>query len=173
VIGSAFGEDFDFPVVSPRVSEVKDGKVLLRMKTGAPAVITKQVGKGKVYLIGFCLQDSYFETWKNSDDSTRFQLRTLLKSIFNNSGISSHVYSSNPDIEASVRAGMKEGYLFVINHESRNPQTEVFVKDLHFPIGKIVDVETDMPVRYRRENDGVQIQINAPVGTTRLLKISP
>jgi hypothetical protein len=173
VIGSAFGEDFDFPVVSPRVSEVKDGRVLLRMKTGAPAVITKQVGKGKVYLIGFCLQDSYFETWKNSDDSTRCQLRTLLKSIFNNSGISSHVYSSNPDIEASVRADMKEGYIFIINHESPNPQTEVLVKDLHFRIGKIVDLENNTPVKFASVKDGVQIQINAPIGTTRLLKISP
>ena len=72
-----------------------------------------------------------------------------------------------------MRADTKEGYIFIINHESPNPQTEVLVKDLHFPIGKIVDLENNTPVKFASVKDGVQIHINAPIGTTRLLKISP
>jgi hypothetical protein len=52
-------------------------------------------------------------------------LSNLLADIFRDAKVQSHIYSSNPDIEAAVRANGNEGYLFVINHESNDPQNSV------------------------------------------------
>lgn len=172
LMGRVFGQKFDFPVISPRPCEVKNAEVLLKMKSGTPGLMLNQFGKGKAYLLGFCLQDSYFGTWKYNDFSGRQQLRTLLSDLFNNARIFSHIYSSNPDIEASLRATSKEGYLFIISHENSNPQTLVTIRDLQFQVKKIVDIESGKNINFEKKENGIQLRINAPIGTTHLLRIT-
>jgi len=173
LVGRAFGKKFNFQIISPRPSDVINADVLLKTKSGSPSVMFNQFGKGKSYLLGFCIQDSYFGTWKYDDISGRQQLRTLLTDIFNNAGIFSHIYSSNPDIEASLRATSKEGYLFIISHENSNPQTKVTIRDLKFPVRRIVDIETGKAINFERKEKSIELRINAPLGTTRLLRITP
>ena len=173
VAGKIFQLNYGFKIISPRASEVTTGNVLLKMKSGQPALVSHRVGEGKTYLLGFCMQDTYFDTWKNDDAAGRKQLRNLISGIFNDAKINAHIYSSNPDIEASVRANPSEGYLFIINHEATDPQTTVRLADLDFPVGKIVDIESGKPVTFSRKSGVIELVIKAPFATTRLLRILP
>jgi beta-galactosidase GanA len=171
--GRAFGKPYQFKIVSPRPSELTDGKVLLNMNSGQPAVIRKTMGKGKAYLLAFCLQDTYFQTFKDSSEAAREQLRDLISSILKDAKAKSHIYSSNSDIEATLRANKKEGYIFIINHESSEAKTKVRFAEVGFEVGKIMDIETGKSVDFSIINGGGEFAIAAPLGTTRLLKLFP
>jgi hypothetical protein len=171
--GKAFGKSFDFKIVSPRLSELTNGEVMLTMKSGQAALIRKKLGKGSAYLLGFCLQDTYFQTYKDSDEPAREQLRSLLSSIAWDAKVQSHIYSSNPDIEAALRANAKEGYIFIINHEASKPETKVRFAGTGFRVGQIIDIETGKPVAFRLKKDAGEFTITAPFGTTRLLRLLP
>ena len=172
-IGKAFGHSYDFVVASPRTCEVTNGKVKLKLTSGRPAVITHSAGSGKSYLLGFCVQDTYFQTYKDGDPTSRSQLCSLISDLFRDANVQPHIHSSNPDIEASVRANTTEGYVFLISHESAQPQTTVRLADLGFRIEHMVDVESGLPVTFRPIRDGVEFAITAPFDATRLLRISP
>jgi len=179
VSGSPFGEQIDFQLVSPRGCVPSDGVVTLKMNSGQPALITKQTGKGKTYLLGFCLQDTYFQTWKDEDLTSRKGLYSFMNGVFNSTGVYPRAYSSNPDMEASVRFNDKDVFVFVINHEAPNAMTEVTLRDLPFEVGQITDVEwgarTQLPYTYK--NGVIKFTIMAvpgtPTGITRLLRITP
>lgn len=171
VSGSAFNQRFNFNVVSPRASEITSGKVLLKMKSGQPGLLYHKEGKGRTYLFGFCIQDTYFDSWKENDMAGRQQLKNLISDVLKDSKIQSHIYSSNPDIEASVRANKHEGYVFIINHEATDPKAKVSLADLEFPVRKIVDIESGKAVEFKSKNGVIEFNINAPLGTTRLLRV--
>ncbi len=171
--GNGFGNSFQFKVISPRAAEITDGKQMLVMKSGLPAVIRKNLGKGKTYLFGFSLQDTYFQTFKDSSETARTQLYNLIKAVLADAKVSSHINSSNPDIEASIRANKKEGYIFIINHESNTEETFVKIGGLAFQPEQIVDIESGKLVSFTQKTGTVEFMINAPFGTTRLLKVLP
>jgi hypothetical protein len=175
--GSAFGKTYDFGVVTPRNCKVSDGQVVFTMDSGQPMLMEKEVGKGKTYLLGFCLQDTYFESWLKQDLASRTQLYDLMHDIFSDTKRRSHAYSSNPDMEVAVRANQKEAFVFVINHEAPNAISDVTLADLGFEPGEIVDVEWGRPVEFTREGNLTKFTIMAvegtPTGVTRLLKITP
>lgn len=173
VRGAAFGRVFDLGVVSPRGCTVTDGKVRLEMRSGRPGIVYKRSGKGRAYLFGFCLQDSYFNTWKNNDTAGRRQLRDLISAVFSDAGVQPHIHSSNPDIEASVRANAREGYVFIINHEAARAGTSVRLADLAFGVGKVVDIASGEELGFVRKEGAVEFDVDAPFGTTRLLKVLP
>lgn len=173
VTGSALGRDFRFKTVSTRPC-VPDGcEVLLKTASGTPAVMCRTVGEGRVFLLGFCVQDTYFQMWEDKDADARSNLRALIFAVADSCGIRPHVHSSNPEIEAAVRANDREAFLFLINHETELPEATVRVADLPFPIGKIIDLADGKPVVFG-EQDGV-VEIAAPVGLgqTRLLHVLP
>ncbi|AHF16196.1 hypothetical protein NIASO_15635 [Niabella soli DSM 19437] len=171
--GTVFGAACNFRVTSPRIADITTATPLLTMHSGAPALLRSQAGKGKAYLLGFCLQDTYFQTWKNEDSAGRRQLRELVANIFRDAAVYPHIHSSNPDIEASVRASKKEAYVFIINHESGEPGTLVQLENPGFRIGKITDIGTGQPVAFSNHNGRVAFSILAPIGITRLLRVSP
>lgn len=175
--GSAFGKNYDFSVVTPRNCINADGNVVLNMDQGQPLLITKTTGKGKTYLLGFCLQDTYFQTWKKNDTQSRMQLYNFIHNIFSDSGIRSHCYSSNSDMEVAVRLSAGEAYVFVINHESPNAITDITLADIGFEPGEIMDVEWGRTVAFTREGDLTKFTLLAvegtPTGVTRLLKVTP
>jgi hypothetical protein len=173
VNGRAFDRHFVFPLVSPRACTVTDGKVVLKTLSGQPALLCRKTGKGAAWLFGFCIQDSYFNTWKNKDSAGRQELQDLISDVFRDAKVQSHIRSSNPDIEAAVRANAKEGYVFIINHEAERPGTSVRVAGLEFRIGKIIDIESGKPIAFIRKEDAAEFTINAAFGTTRLLKLLP
>lgn len=100
VAGKAFGHRFAFKVVSPRPCAVSGGKALLPMKSGRQALIRRKAGRGSAWLFGFCLQDTYFQMWKEDDTAAREQLGELIGSLLEATKIRPHVHLSNPDIEA-------------------------------------------------------------------------
>ena len=79
-------------------------------------------------------------------------------------GVRPHVWSSNPDIEAAIRARASEGFLFVINHEAPTPETTVRLADLGFPIGRIVDLADDAPVPLAERDGVVELSLSRAVG---------
>jgi hypothetical protein len=175
--GTAYGQRYNFNVVTPRNCQVSDGHPVFTMDSGQPMLIEKAVGKGKTYLLGFCLQDTYFQTFAAVDTESRGQLYDLMHHLFTDSRVRSHVYSSNPDMEVSVRANDKEAFVFVINHESTNAIADVTLADLGFAVGEITDVEWGRPVAFTKEGDLTKFTILAvegtPTGVTRLLKVTP
>jgi hypothetical protein len=175
--GSAFGESYNFKIVSPRDCRRSDGQVVSTMESGQPMLIQKETGKGKTYLLGFCLQDTYFQTWAAGDTASRTQLYDLMHRIFADTKVRSHAYSSNPDMEVGVRANAKEAFVFVINHESPNAITDVTLADLGFQVGEIMDVEWGRPVAFTKDGNLTRFTVLAvegtPTGVTRLLKVTP
>lgn len=178
--GTAYGKNYNFNLVTPRNCKVSDGRSIFTMESGQPAVIEKETGKGKTYLLGFCLQDTYFQTWKTKDLSSRSQLYDLMHTIFADCKVRSHAWSSNPDMEVTIRSNGKEAIVFVINHESPNAITEITLSDIGFEPGEIQDVEwgrSDRQVVFKKEGDMIKFTVLAvegtPTGVTRLLKITP
>ena len=175
--GNAFGEKYDFKIVSPRNCKSSDSNILLSMESGQPLLMQKEVGKGKTYLLGFCLQDTYFQTWATEDLESRSQLYGMMHNIFTDTKVQSHSYSSNPDMEATVRANNKEAFVFVINHESLNAITDITLSDLGFEVGQIMDVEWGRVVPFTKEGNSIKFTVLAvegtPTGITRLLRVTP
>jgi hypothetical protein len=173
IAGRVLGNDFGFRVFGPRACEVSDGRAMLKMVSNRPALISKTAGKGRTYLLGFSLQDTYFQTWKRNNIEGRSQLRSLLAGIFHDAGVSPHIYSSNPDIEASVRANSSEGFVFIINHETEKAFTRVHLGDLEFRPGKILDIESGISHDFRWTGEMAEFDIIAPLGSTKILKLLP
>jgi hypothetical protein len=132
--GAVLVQPLDLTLASPRPSIVTTGETLLKTAAGQPAIVSRSVGKGRVFLLGFCLQDTYFKAWQNAKPAAREQLANLLLAMTAAAGVQAHVCSSSPDIEASVRANAAEGFLFIINHESSSPETTVRLRDLDFKL---------------------------------------
>ncbi len=96
----------------------------------------------------FCLQDTYFKTWQDNNPAARDRLAGLLYAMTESAGVRPQVRSSNPDIEASIRSGGADGYLFVINHEAATPEVEITLRELGFEIKKIIDLATGMSISF-------------------------
>lgn len=169
---AVLGVLLDLTLVSPRPCTPAGADVLASSAAGTPTVLTRNVGKGQVYLLGFCLQDTYFHAVQQDRPDARTQLRALLKAMCDAAGIRARVYSSNPDIEAAVRANAERGVLFLINHESEDAATEVRLADLPFTVARVVDLESGQPVEVTLE-DGVSMQLEVPWGMTRLFELLP
>lgn len=173
VAGKAFGNQYDFRAISPRAMQVTNGEVMLEMKSGLPTLVRREVGKGKVYLFGFCLQDTYFRTWKDSEPLAREQLYNLVSDVIKDSKVQSHIFSSNPEIEATIRANSREGYLFIINHEALRSETVVRLSDIGFQVRQIVDIDNGEQIVFKKKKGVFEFSISAPFGTTRLLRVLP
>jgi hypothetical protein len=171
--GTAFGRTFDFRIASPRACKVVTGDVALKTASGHPALVHRRVGKGQLFLLGFCVQDSYFQTWKDNDAKSRDQLRDLLHRLTKTAGVHPHVYSSIPDFEAALRINAKEGYVFVINHEAGNDDETVQLAGLDFAVGEIVDLDDDNAVEFNRTGAGVSIDLKVARDKPRLLHLRP
>ena len=175
--GKAFDSDVNFRIVTPRNCVASDAKVEARMASGIPLLLSNPVGRGNCYLFGFCLQDTYFQTWKDNDEASRAELYRLVHNVFGATGIHSRVYSSNPDMEVAIRRNDKAIYAFVINHEAENPQTEVYFQDIGFEVGQVLDMDWGRPYPFERTENGIKLTVRAMEGSaqgvTGLLKITP
>jgi hypothetical protein len=171
--GEALGQALDLTLVSPRPCSLTTGTAIISTGSGNPGLVHRKVGQGHAFLLGFCLQDTYFKTWQDENTQARSQLRGLLHALTQMADVRSHVHSSNPDLEASIRTSAKEGFLFVINHESEEPNTSVTLADLEFETAGIVDLADGRPVPFTRESGTVRLSVSAPLGETRLLHLLP
>ncbi len=173
VRGNSLGGSYDFTVASPRLCRVTDGEVLLKTQDGQPALIRRKSGRGTAWLLGFCAQDSYFQAWKTDDGNTRRQLYGLLNAIARKSGVRSHVHSSNPDVEASVRASAREAYLFVIDHEAPVKTARIRLADLPFKIRRVTDIASGKEVPFKRQGRTCMIDADLSGGVTKIMRLTP
>ena len=171
VSGTALGRDFNFKTVSTRSCTPSGCEVLLKTAAGKPALLKRKVDKGQAFLLGFCTQDTYFQMWEDEDAAARAELRGLISTITASCGVRAHVCSSNPEIEAAVRTNAREGFLFIINHETDLPAATIRIADLPFSIAKIVDMADAKPVEFSEKGGGVEITAVVPLGETRLLHL--
>lgn len=163
----------DLKLVSPRPCTVTTAEVLAESTAGAPVVLRDRAGKGQVFLLGFCLQDTLFQTYEENKDAARVQLVGLLRAMTESTGVRPHVRSSNPDIEASVRANDREAILFIINHEAADAEVVVELRKLPFEIKSVLDVEDSRPAPFNVEGDGIRLNLSVPVGEVRLFQAFP
>jgi hypothetical protein len=86
-------------------------------------------------------------------------------------GVRPHVFSSNPEIEASVRANTAEGFLFVINHEAATPDTTIRLSDLGFDIGEVIDLTDGKSISPMKKDGVVEMTVSLPIGQTRIFHL--
>lgn len=170
---TALDQVLDIKLVSPRPCTVTTGKVLAATASGNPALVQNETGKGRTFLLGFCLQDTYFQMWEDNNPEARAQLGNLLRAMTEAAGVRPHVYSSNPDIEAALRSNDQGGFLFVINHEAEKAETTVQLRDLGFAAGDIVNMKDAQPVAFSKEEGCVRVSLSVPLGEVLLLDIRP
>lgn len=163
----------DLKIVSPRSCTVAGAEVLATTAAGAPAVLHGRKEKGQCYLLGFCLQDTYFQAWEEDDARARDQLAALLHAMTESAGVLPRVRSSNPDIEASVRCDDHEGVLFMVNHEAVDTGTEIDLRDLPFEPRRILDYDNGQPVAFTAGPGNVRLREVVPFGEVRLLRLLP
>jgi hypothetical protein len=171
LLGKA-GQELDLPIVSPRPVTVPTGEVIEEMGSGAGGVVHAHAGRGHAWLFCFSMQDTYFQCWKNDDAAGRARLRGLLRRCTDSAGVCPHVFSSNPDIEAAVRANTAEGFLFLINHEAASGAATVRLADLPCPVARIIDLDTGQPVAASIEGGATVMDVTVPLGETRLYRLT-
>ena len=170
--GEALGVSLDLKLVSPRPATLTTASLLAETASGEAAILKRNVGNGMAYLLGFCLQDTYFKTFQEDTPATREQLRALLKAMCDSAGIQARVYSSNPDIEAAIRTNEERAVLFVINHETENEDTSIRLADLPFKISRIVDVGNNESIQFNQSN-GLYLDVSVGFGETKVYEILP
>ena len=172
--GTCLKQEVALALVSPRPCVVTAGEVSREDDLGPACVVRNHAGKGQTFLLGFCVQDTYFKTWEDESESARCGLSGVFHALTRKASVQPHVRSSNPDIEASLRANDREAFLFVINHESDTPDTTVELRDLGFPIGRIIDLKNDQEVTRVRGPDGaVELKLSVNLGQVLLLNVLP
>ncbi|HOC68959.1 MAG TPA: hypothetical protein PKO23_09120 [Candidatus Hydrogenedentes bacterium] len=163
----------DLQLVSPRPCTVTTAELLAQSADGVPVVLRGRAGKGQVFLLGFSLQDTYFQAYEDNNDAARAQLVGLLRAITESAGVQPHVRSSNPDIEVSVRANDREAILFVINHETVASDVTVELRELPFEIKSVLNFEDGRPVSFIGEEERIRLDLSVPLGEVRLLHLLP
>ena len=171
VVGTVFGESCGFRAISPRKCRVIDGEVLLEGSKDAAALIRKKSGAGQAFLFGFCMQDTYFETWKSDDRESRASLQRIFRAITRSVGVTPKIESSNPEIEACLRANQKTAYVFAINHEAEDSKASIRIADLELAVTEIVNVTEGHNVEFRKVNKTIAFDVVAPRERPQLLHL--
>lgn len=167
----------DFKVVSPRYCVPQKAGVVRKMASGKPLLMENRFGKGKAWLFGFCLQDTYLQTFIDGDCAGGDALQDLVAEVFGQTGVTPSAYSSNPEVEVALRKGKSKAFALVINHEAENPSALLKLSGLGFRVGQVIDVQTGEPVPFKRWKKGITLEIcpslDSAGGITRLLEILP
>ena len=171
IFGSALGEDYEFRAVSPRACRVTTGEVLLPGGKGAPALVHRESGKGRAFLFGFCMQDTYFSTWQTGDKASRAALMRLLRAITKSAGVAPNIFSSNPEIEACLRSNQQDAYVLVINHEAETFQTSVRITEPAFGVKKIFNLATNRKLEFQKIGNAIEFDIEVPRDRPQLLHL--
>jgi hypothetical protein len=143
--------------------------VLLQTTSDHAALVRRVLGKGKAYLLGFCVQDSYFQTHKAHDERSREQLRTLIRTVTEDAGVRAHVSSSAADV--ALRANSRAAFLFVVNHGAKSSRTTVRLSDTGFTVARIVDLSNQPPVPFERSKSGIGLVVGVEPQQPKVLRI--
>jgi hypothetical protein len=165
------GGEIHFNVVSPRAAKIAGATVLAGTSEGEPALLRHAIGKSKAYLLGFCLQDTAFELYRTGNGAALAQLRATLRACAGDANVTPSVFSSNPEVEASLRIGERAAFLFVIAHEPVERGSTVSLRNLSGKIERVVDIEREHEVPIEQRGGGSDFHVDAPTGTTRLYRI--
>ena len=161
-----------FRAISPRPSIVTTGDVLLKGTNGTPALIRQKCGRGRAYLFGFCMQDTYFEAWREQDGASRTALLGLMRSVVRAACVVANVSSSNPQVEVCLRANSGNGYLVVINHEAEDPKARVRIADLGFRVMRVDNLTDKLNLKFEWADGGITFDVEAPRERPQLIRLS-
>lgn len=153
---------------------VPGAEVLARFaESKSPAIVKSRYGKGAALLFCFDMKETYFATWQRPDPRSRETLRTVMRSLIAACGIQPNVFSSNPDIEATVSEGDDSLVLFVINHESKASATSVTLHHLAFKPAFVCDLLSGRAADFAVSPDGLKLTLDVPFGGTSVLGVYP
>ena len=171
VDGTAFNSRFNFRAISPLVFHPAGADVLLKTAQGDAALTYRQSGNGKAYLLGFCMQDTAFVAWKDGDNASRRSLQQLVWTITQQAGAIPSVHSTNPDIEASLRANVSDAYVFAINHEAGDVSTQLSLAEPEFPVTAIQNVSERHPQPFQISQRRIVLDLQVPRERPQLLRL--
>lgn len=155
----------------PRACKVTTGEVLLAGNQGAPALVRKRSGKGQTFLFGFCMQDTAFESWRTGDTAARNSLERLLRKLAQSAGVRPHISSSNPDIEAALRAGAARALVFAINHEAEGENAEIRIADSSQAVRRIFNQTEQQDVTFHRDGREIVLAVTASRERPQLMRL--
>jgi beta-lactamase superfamily II metal-dependent hydrolase len=133
------------------------------------ADLRREAGQQRMLLFPGSLLDAYLDTWKKNDPAGRQKLSATIRNFCLQGNAVPTVYSSNPDIEATVRCSPDALLVFIINHESRDDKTRVVLNHLPLATNRVVDAGSGQPVATRHTPEGLALDLSVPLGTTRVL----
>ena len=94
--GTCLEQEVALTLVSPRPCVVTAGEVLAKTTSGQPALVRNHAGKGRTYLLGFCVQDTYFKTWEDENESARAQMSGVFQALTREARVQPHVRLVEP-----------------------------------------------------------------------------
>ncbi len=171
--GEVCGKAFAMTAVSPRSCEPTTAQVLLKNASGQPGLTTRQAGQGRVYQLGFCVLDTYFKHVREQNSAEEAKVVELLRNLALSTGVLPHVRSTNPCIEAALRANENKGYLFVINHETDDGKVTVQLSGLGFPAKTFIDLGSGQTLTTRTEGGATALDLDVPLGEVRIIRMEP
>jgi hypothetical protein len=171
VRGSALGSSYEFLAISPRECRLTTAEVLLPGTKMAPALTRKKSGKGQAFLLGFCMQDTFYEACKTGDAASRAALVRLLRAITTDAGVVPNIFSSNPDIEACLRTDGRDAYVLVVNHEAECLATSVHLAMPQFRVREIFNFTESRRQSFDRAAKTIRFDIEVPRERPQLLRL--
>ena len=162
-------------VAGARTHDVLPGaEVLARFAdNNSPAIVKSRYGEGTALLFCFDMKETYFATWQRPDPGSRATLRTVVRSLITSCGIQPNIFSSNPNIGATVSGGDDSLVAFVINHESKASATSVTLHHLPFKPEFVCGLLSGRAVDFVVAHDALKLTLDVPFGGTAVLGVYP
>jgi beta-lactamase superfamily II metal-dependent hydrolase len=133
------------------------------------ADLHREAGDKQMLVFPASLLDTYLRTWRENDPAGRAKLSTTIRNFCLQGNAVPTVYSSNPDIEASVRCSPEATLVFIINHESKDDKTRVLLNHLPAATDRLADAFTGESLPTHQTPEGLALDLSVPFGTTRVL----
>lgn len=169
--GTFLGKEYDLKVTSPRLFQAGPASAHLADADGQCGLAGRTVGQGKVFLFGFCMLDTFFSFLRTGNQQAVDELAGLVRAVARSEGHVPNVCSSNPDIEASLRVGQNSAFLFLINHEGKQPEIDVELKTCLPDMKRITDLEDGAEIPFTRKDSILSLSANVPEGECRIFRL--
>ncbi|MBK7495953.1 MAG: hypothetical protein IPI28_11375 [Candidatus Omnitrophica bacterium] len=115
--------------------------------------------------------DTFFSFLRTGNQQAVDELAGLVRAVARSEGHVPNVCSSNPDIEASLRVGQNSAFLFLINHEGKQPEIDVELKTCLPDMKRITDLEDGAEIPFTRKDSILSLSANVPEGECRIFRL--
>ncbi|HET8637892.1 MAG TPA: hypothetical protein VFL96_13675, partial [Acidobacteriaceae bacterium] len=101
----------------------------------------------------------------------RAALVRLIRAVTKRAAVAPNIFSSNPVIEACLRANEQDAYVLVINHEAEQPRTSVRIENPKFGVKEIFNLTENRKQDFQKTGEAIAFDIEAPRERPQLLHL--